>query len=487
MKNLFVFITLFFCLLVNTYSQDWLPVSTSIKSVFTTDHYPTPLACFSIDSIHQVSSDSIIYYNYQLYGEKLNDSSIYDVCLLGLGPACRIIQNKMSWLGREIINVNNYWNFITNNNDSLKFNFNSIDTSIVFQNNDRILKIHYLNDTVNNIFGTLDSIKEFELLQYDASNNIIQDELFNKTIRLSKHYGLLDFIEVRDYPDSIQFYSIIGSANATDTVGKINIKEYELHQSEVGTITQFENKRDTYYTCCPTEHPGYYSLETYETIGSTFSGSNYVLTHSSYNAIIDSMVIDTNIIAYSIPFIRNSDNQRINIKIDSTECYGFGYYILTSYNDCEGFCPTYNCYSSTGSEILSNNYCTEYYIYNNPNAHEIYIEYPLNAPTFPPRHERDLKYTLVNGNSCGTRGYTNINDQTKEKQVIFPNPAIDYLFIKGVTSEIKAIIIRDLNGRIVKNLTSQVQSIDISSLSKGSYFIEVETQDEVIKNSFIKK
>ncbi len=484
MKNLFVFITLTLCLLVNTYSQDWLPVSTSIKSVFTKSQLPSPLACFSIDSINQVSSDSIIYYNYQLYGENWGDSTNYDICIAGLGPACYTIQNRMSWLGRKIIKTNNNWTFITNNNDSL--NFNTTDTSIVFQNNDRILKTHYLNDTVNNLFGTLDSIKEFELLQYDASNNIIQDELLNKTIRLSKHYGLLDFIEVRDYPDSIQFYSIIGSSNANDTVGKINIKEYELHQSAIGTITQFENKRDTYYTCCPTEHPGYYSLETYETIGSTFSGNNYVMTYSKNETIIDSMVIDTNIIAYSIPFIRNSDNQRINIKIDSTSCYGKGSYVLTSYSDCNVFCPTFDCYSMTSSQ--SGNYCINSYLYYKPNIYPILSEQDQDPnPSYIPETERNLIYTLVNGNSCGTRGYSSINKTNGGNHVVFPNPAKDKLFIKDLILEINSILIKDANGKIIKTINTQVKSIDISSLSKGVYFIEIITLENKIVNSFIKQ
>jgi len=198
----------------------------------------------------------------------------------------------MSWLGREILNVNNKWTFITNNNDSLSFNFNTSDTSVVFQNNDRTLKTHYLNDTVNNLFGTVDSIKVYEILQYNSSGILIQDELVNKTIRLSKHFGLLDFIEVRNYPDSIAYYSIIGSSNGTDTIGKTTVKEYELHQSAVGTITQFENKRATYGTCCPTIHEGYYRLETYETISSAFSNSDYVITYLKNDSIIESLLID---------------------------------------------------------------------------------------------------------------------------------------------------------------------------------------------------
>lgn len=162
---------------------------------------------------------------------------------MGFGGDCCLIQNTMSWLGRKILKTNNDWTFITKNSDSLKFNFNTTDTLIVFQNNDRILKTHYLDDTINNIFGTIDSIKEYKILQYNSSGNLIPDGLLNKTIRLSKHFGLLDFIEVKNYPNSIAYYSIIGSSNGIDTVGKTTVKEYEIHQSEVGSITQFENKR----------------------------------------------------------------------------------------------------------------------------------------------------------------------------------------------------------------------------------------------------
>lgn len=64
MKTLIASTLLIFGLITNSYSQDWAPISSSIKSVFTKSQLPTPLACFSIDSINHISTDSTIYYNY---------------------------------------------------------------------------------------------------------------------------------------------------------------------------------------------------------------------------------------------------------------------------------------------------------------------------------------------------------------------------------------------------------------------------------------
>jgi glucose/arabinose dehydrogenase len=71
----------------------------------------------------------------------------------------------------------------------------------------------------------------------------------------------------------------------------------------------------------------------------------------------------------------------------------------------------------------------------------------------------------------------NTNDFEKNGITVYPNPASDELFVKNENNiELSAIKITDLTGKTVAYQNSQLSSINISNLSKGMYFVKVETQ-----------
>ena len=60
---------------------------------------------------------------------------------------------------------------------------------------------------------------------------------------------------------------------------------------------------------------------------------------------------------------------------------------------------------------------------------------------------------------------------------VYPNPASDELFVKNENNiELSSIKITDLTGKIIVNQRSQLSSINISNLSKGMYFVTIETK-----------
>ena len=70
---------------------------------------------------------------------------------------------------------------------------------------------------------------------------------------------------------------------------------------------------------------------------------------------------------------------------------------------------------------------------------------------------------------------TGISENTISVFNIYPNPAKTIFYINGLT-EGQKIMIRDTTGRLVRSLTvklSEVFSIDVSSLARGAYFINV--------------
>jgi hypothetical protein len=60
---------------------------------------------------------------------------------------------------------------------------------------------------------------------------------------------------------------------------------------------------------------------------------------------------------------------------------------------------------------------------------------------------------------------------------IYPNPTSDKIHIHGVTSEINATLIYSAAGQLISTTTSNSETIDISNLGAGLYFLEVITSE----------
>ncbi|MFY0673690.1 MAG: T9SS type A sorting domain-containing protein [Bacteroidia bacterium] len=82
---------------------------------------------------------------------------------------------------------------------------------------------------------------------------------------------------------------------------------------------------------------------------------------------------------------------------------------------------------------------------------------------------------------------------SKQNSVIeaYPNPATDKIFIKGISDiESASIIINDLSGRTIANISINTQnemSIDISSLEKGVYLLQIQSENQVYSKQIIKE
>jgi hypothetical protein len=73
---------------------------------------------------------------------------------------------------------------------------------------------------------------------------------------------------------------------------------------------------------------------------------------------------------------------------------------------------------------------------------------------------------------------------------LFPNPASDVLNIENATnSNVASVSIYSISGALVKEINSEnsIQSISVSELQTGLYFVKVKVNDEVKNFKFIKK
>jgi len=91
-------------------------------------------------------------------------------------------------------------------------------------------------------------------------------------------------------------------------------------------------------------------------------------------------------------------------------------------------------------------------------------------------------HTIVEGQSLS------IEDETLENVMIFPNPAINVLNIQ-TTSNLgdKIVTVFDINGKRVLNEKLTNNTLEVSALQSGMYFLRIESNGKVLNRKFIKQ
>ncbi len=80
-----------------------------------------------------------------------------------------------------------------------------------------------------------------------------------------------------------------------------------------------------------------------------------------------------------------------------------------------------------------------------------------------------------------------LKDNIINKIKIYPNPVSDILHISSENTEIESIFIYSLTGKKVLEGLNETNYIDVSTLSKGLYFIEISSSPGKSIKKFIKK
>jgi hypothetical protein len=96
----------------------------------------------------------------------------------------------------------------------------------------------------------------------------------------------------------------------------------------------------------------------------------------------------------------------------------------------------------------------------------------------------EIKNLYTNGNLYCTTTSTVEKVKFNNNVVLFPNPASDKLYINGLeNNHIVNIRILAVDGKLIKELTSNTRIIDLNEIETGIYFIEITTDD----NKLIKR
>jgi pectate lyase len=73
------------------------------------------------------------------------------------------------------------------------------------------------------------------------------------------------------------------------------------------------------------------------------------------------------------------------------------------------------------------------------------------------------------------------------KLAIYPNPVSDKLFISCEDQIVENVMIYSLSGAVVKNISNKAESVDVSDLATGNYYIRITTDQSSVSKKIIKK
>jgi hypothetical protein len=210
---------------------------------------------------------------------------------------------------------------------------------------------------------------------------------------------------------------------------------------------------------------------TYLTCGSNFltaidTSNNSNLTHfSCYNNSISTLDLSQNFIIKNVSVYNNqlqSLDLSQNIYLEGLSCFNNQ---LTILNIKNGY----------------NNILTSLRSYNNPNLTCIQVDdvdYANNAEGWNKDSWAEYSEICVLG----------IEDNLQSQFVIYPNPVKDVLMIYNESVyEVSSVKVFDSLGRLVLEQNNPSNQLDVSNLSSGLLFVQIETEKGIITKRIIKE
>jgi hypothetical protein len=149
-----------------------------------------------------------------------------------------------------------------------------------------------------------------------------------------------------------------------------------------------------------------------------------------------------------------------------------------------------NTVTTSGSSITANETGATYKWLDCNNSYSI-ISGETNQ-TYTPLINGDYAVEIAKNNCldtsvCTTIITVGISSIHREELTFYPNPTRSHLTIANLQSNIINVTILDVTGKVVKSITPNTNTIDVSNLISGVYFIKIQTEEGVFNNKFIKE
>ncbi len=114
------------------------------------------------------------------------------------------------------------------------------------------------------------------------------------------------------------------------------------------------------------------------------------------------------------------------------------------------------------------------------------VSLPAGANTVTKGSVANLFYISTKYNTSSRMKQTEVVENETTKLVLYPNPVTNQLNISSDT-KVENVMIYNLTGSLVKSLQGNVETIDMSDLSSGSYLVKVITEQRTTDKVIIKK
>ena len=339
------------------------------------------------------------------------------------------------------------------------------------------------------ILGIVDSIKIIELQSVDSLGKQISHAINGWQLKLGKNHGFVSMPSFMVFPDfgnggfyiyhpNLSPYHLIGFTNPeTGTTNLTWNKIYDYNPGdEIHTSTYYQGG-DQRYTCVISED----SKEIFKVLARQEKNDTivYLIELRRQNFGISS--VDT--INYYV-----SDNPDFSLLPGEIVDEGYMYNEFTMLNNSKSKPYSFNWITSNGEDsckdLLMVDDCSVIYTYYKGLGGPYYDAF--NCPfSLCELFNHKLLYYKKGDLTWGTPLIIteNIDCKVKNPEIsVFPNPAKDNITVQILKVEKKCLLeIWSTNGTKISEhiLSNQSSIIDISSLSKGIYFLKIKNGDKI--------
>ncbi|HQA76544.1 MAG TPA: T9SS type A sorting domain-containing protein [Salinivirgaceae bacterium] len=482
MKRLQISLILALISTISTFGQNFQTISSDRIAFFENEY----------NNVKAVRIDSVKYQN---------DSLLFPFTTIQQLDYDCFSPFEASWIGKSVIIKNNGLNeFINKMGDtiSIKTSANLGDTWIAFSLYDSLtIEASVVNYDTLTFIGVTDSVKTIKFHVYDKNMNLLDWELNNMNIRISKFHGFVTTFNFYLFPN-FQFdnpykteifeeYNLVGLSNPR--AGINNLTWFEVNDFQIGDELHILDTS----SCLHSDGSG--SATTNKAIYKYLERTDYsdsIVYRYSRKQSIHTVWTDSSDFRYY------DDTLRTTIKADPLFDKLPGEPIFYE-ND------TYNYYM-TNESLLSKNIplgyerysfggdlCWHAYIFDGCLRDDYYVK-GLGGPYYSCSEafcfggaERSLVYYKKGGVTWGDPlTITEISDVSISKSImIFPNPAKNQITVNisdGNYQDLQ-IFIYDIQGKLQKTecLEPNNSTINISSLDSGIYILKISDNEKVLK------
>jgi hypothetical protein len=457
-------------LTLNSYSQNWNLINYQYSYHYSESPGNTYSVTVKADSININNGDTLFYLNRIL--------TYCNGCEYSSEPHS-LLYNQPTFLQRKVLKSNNSFTF----NDTATYSvhpYDGVGSSWLFDSTNNI-SAQIINAGVLTILGVNDSVKYITLSNSDS-------------IIISKSFGIVQFQIDNAHPK----YSLLGVQSSNLNIGLTVPAFTDFYDFNVGDVFQYHE----YEYVFGSDNTGYENYTKVTILSKTISGDTIkYLVHNNgqtwqLNAVMFPYYIqnfdhDGNLqYIDSVGDLSNAlNNQLIH---ESTSFDDFLTVAQTSYEgnllntkssgDNTFYYETPFFQIDTNSNFLLNQE-PQGGIMNYTRIIKVGLgQTNLDIRFFEANYYKDLIGYIKNGVTYGvvkpdfTVGIK--NNYLKESFRLFPNPSRNNIIIEFNSSNYspeKTITINDISGRIVKEIRSEKDRVDINiaDLEKGAYYFEM--------------